>query len=565
MDSLSGITVAEALQLHQLSKAVVLAGHTGLDRVIRSVTVMDSPESRDWIRGGELVLSNIHMTRDTPATQTALIRDLAERGVSALGIKARRYVSELPPGMLELANELGLPVIEMPHDSDWVDIITPLLTEIISRQEARLEASRTSGERFTALALAGAGLPEICAALRDLVRSPCAVLDAAGKLAAQATTGQADGVGGLYPVDIPWEQLAAHLKLPSPDGRRTQVELDGRTWGLGVVPLAAGEQLHGHFLLLLDEAVVNAGGAMMALGQASIVVTLEMVKRQAVLERERGYRVEFLLDLLRGNIESRDVAVSRARGLGDWNLDVPHAIMVVDLDRPDRCYLQHEHKEDRVRWANAEFIEAVTSSARTLSPGVIWAEQSDSVALLFPVGGWRRGLKAAAPRELKAIARTLKTQIQMRLGDVTVSIGFGRVQPDVMQWSVGHREARLALDYGRRLWGRNIVAYYGDLGTYRLLLGATDLDEAQGFSREALEGLDAQPQGRRDEMLRTLDCYFGRNRSVSTAAEELSVHVNTVRYRLRRVRELTGLDPQSAEDALTLEMALRVASLLGER
>lgn len=565
MDSLAGITVAEALQLHPLSKTVVLAGHSGLDRVIRSVTVMDVPDIRDWIKGGELVLSNIYVIRNAPAAQVALVRDLAERGVAALGVKARRFVSELPPRMLELADELGLPVIEMPHESAWVDIITPLLTEILNRQAARLEASRMINERFTALALAGAGLPEICEALSGLIRAPCAVMDAAGKVVAEAATGQAGGVGVVYPVDIPWEQVCSRLELPSSDSRLSQVELDGRAWGLGIAPLAAGEQLHGHFLLLLDEAAVNAGEAMLALGHASIVVTLEMVKRQAVLETERGYRVEFLLDLIRGNIESRDAAVSRARNLGGWDFGVPHAIVVVDLDHFERYYLQHQEREDRVRRVKAHFIEAVTSSARTMSPGVIWAEQSDSVTLLFPADGWRRGLKAETPRELKAIAQTLRAQIQTRLRDLTVSIGFGRVQPDVMQWAVAYREARLALDYGRRLWGRNIVAYYGDLGTYRLLLEATNLDEAQGFSREALAGLDSQPPGRREELLRTLDCYFRHNRSVSAAAEQLYVHVNTVRYRLKRIRGLTGLDPQSAEDALTLEMALRVASLLGER
>ena len=62
--------------------------------------------------------------------------------------------------------------------------------------------------------------------------------------------------------------------------------------------------------------------------------------------------------------------------------------------------------------------------------------------------------------------------------------------------------------------------------------------------------------------LETLSAYLGTGRSLEAAARSLYVHPNTVRYRLRKVAELTGWDPLDARESFVLQVALALGELV---
>ena len=66
-------------------------------------------------------------------------------------------------------------------------------------------------------------------------------------------------------------------------------------------------------------------------------------------------------------------------------------------------------------------------------------------------------------------------------------------------------------------------------------------------------------------VLETLSAYLGNGRSLEAAARDLYVHPNTVRYRLRKVAEITGWDPLDARESFVLQVALAVGRLAAAR
>ncbi|SDP44191.1 PucR C-terminal helix-turn-helix domain-containing protein [Nakamurella panacisegetis] len=121
--------------------------------------------------------------------------------------------------------------------------------------------------------------------------------------------------------------------------------------------------------------------------------------------------------------------------------------------------------------------------------------------------------------------------------------------------------ARLALSGLRAVLGwpnapRGIDADH--LLPERLLAG--DPDAREHLHRTVFAPLVATG----DALPATLDAYLAAGRALEPAARDLFVHVNTVRYRLRRVAELTGLDPMSARDSLTLQLAMMTGRLDAE-
>lgn len=555
----AGLTVAEALRIGPLARGRVLAGRKGENRVITSVNVMDTPDIKDWLKGGELLLTNVLVIKDDTQAQVALVRDLFERGAAALGVKLKRWVDSLPPDMLTLADELGLPIIEMPIDIAWTEVLNPVLTEILNRQAAYLETSQRIHDDFTRVALLGHGLQSICARLEQLTHSQCAIVDVEGEVLATGHDPEGAEPAAEALVDEDWSAAVGSLTEDAEEATRPVA----REWRGGLLlsnPLAAGSGVYGR-VLLFRRSQDFGDLVFTALEHASTVATLELVKERAILETEKRFRNDFVFDLLNGSIENRETALRRARSLGDWDFSRPHIIAIADLDHFEQYYLRSQGRaEDHTQRIKDSFQRLVATAAKSAVPDTVCVEQSDSVTIMFP--GDKEFKTLRHPEQVKKLASTIKSQVQSKLQEVTISVGIGRFYEEVMQWPVAYREARMALSYGRRIWGRDRVIHYDDLGTYRLLLSPGGIEEMKAFADEILGPLDRCEAPRRQALFETLEQYFRCNRRIRQAAAALYVHVNTVRHRIARINGLTGLDLEDSEDCLNVEMALRIRTYL---
>ena len=151
-----------------------------------------------------------------------------------------------------------------------------------------------------------------------------------------------------------------------------------------------------------------------------------------------------------------------------------------------------------------------------------------------------------------------------------VRVGIGRAVA-VVDARRSFHEARCALEalaFGVAGSGGNgsaperpRVATYKDLGSFQLLLSLQD-DEALRLFCDAIlgpiEGSDDRYAG---ELLRSLEAYIDRNGHWERAAADCFCHRHTLRYRMRKVEELTGRDLGAAEDRLELWLALRAYDL----
>jgi DNA-binding PucR family transcriptional regulator len=118
-------------------------------------------------------------------------------------------------------------------------------------------------------------------------------------------------------------------------------------------------------------------------------------------------------------------------------------------------------------------------------------------------------------------------------------------------------EAETALAAARRLGGRNALLYE-ELGIVRLLLGSGNDPDLQTFIEEVTGPLIAYDRDNDGALIRTLRAFFDADCSQRVAAERLFVHHKTLRYRLERIRQLTGLDLSRHEDRMRADFALRL-------
>lgn len=124
-----GLTVNEALSIPPLDRCSVIAGSRGLSREINSVNSFDAPDVMSWLKPGELVLTSGYVF-DHSFNLVELVEELAKRNCSGLAIK----VSKLPAEMLETANKLNLPIIEIPDNISISDLLVPILRQLFIYQ-----------------------------------------------------------------------------------------------------------------------------------------------------------------------------------------------------------------------------------------------------------------------------------------------------------------------------------------------------------------------------------------------------------------------------------------------
>jgi len=276
-------------------------------------------------------------------------------------------------------------------------------------------------------------------------------------------------------------------------------------------------------------------------------------------EVHRRFKNRYAQDLLAWNF--RDVAYARKQAAYvGWVLRDSYSVLAVSIDNLGLHYVERGADEGYVQAALEQLYKTITQMDRTHNLGLILHEQSDHFLVLKPQDSNDSDERV---KELTMeFARTLQTTVNSSLGDLSVSIGISRFNRDIKKLSEGQKQAISALKYGRMLEKGNGIWHYDDLGVFRILCEFDKEAELQGYYDDTIAKLEVYDQEHRAELVKTLIAYFDNDCSLQKAADELFIHYNTMRYRIERINEVTGLDVFNSNDRLNLQIGLKIGQLL---
>lgn len=128
------LTISNVLKLGRFNECEVVAGHQGVGRIVENVTVMEVPEIVPWLKGKELLLTTLYVIKDDLDAQNVLVQKLHNAGVSGLAIKPSHFIGEIPEGIINSGNKLGFPIIKIPYDIRYLDILSPVMHHIFNQK-----------------------------------------------------------------------------------------------------------------------------------------------------------------------------------------------------------------------------------------------------------------------------------------------------------------------------------------------------------------------------------------------------------------------------------------------
>jgi DNA-binding PucR family transcriptional regulator len=214
----------------------------------------------------------------------------------------------------------------------------------------------------------------------------------------------------------------------------------------------------------------------------------------------------------------------------------------------------------------ARILAACERAARASAPGSLAAvidtaaEGAGQVVVLVP---------AEADVEVRRVADAVARELRAALHGFTYAIGHSRPAGDPVDLYRAGNEALLAANVAEagpadEDGGPSVLAFE-DTGAYRLLLPAMSEDaaELQRFYAETIAPLVAYDEQYETELVQTLETFLDADGNVAGTAQRLFTHRHTVRYRLERVRDLTGLDVSSTDGREKLGLGLKAMRVLG--
>jgi GAF domain-containing protein len=289
----------------------------------------------------------------------------------------------------------------------------------------------------------------------------------------------------------------------------------GRSTRLSIPLVAAGE---------LIGLLVAEGSTRVELGRAIASQVAVGIKKVQVIEQltEKNLIKDFFEELAGGR--TRGDLEGRAARLG-CDLDQPHVVLVAEP------------------WS-----DALARAVRGVAPGSLFDHREDSLRALVRLGG------ASSATFLERLRR-----IHADLAE-PVAIGVSSLCRGEETFASGFAEAQQALVGTAVLAPASAVLAYDDLGAYKYLLRVAVDGGIRDSTVDAVGKLADYDAQRGAQLLATLEEFLRRHGSISATSEALYVHPNTLRQRLRRIGELSGLDLRR-DDWLAIEIAVKMVKL----
>jgi GAF domain-containing protein len=372
-------------------------------------------------------------------------------------------------------------------------------------------------------------------ALTELAVIARRVASAAGR--EEALRAAADGARALLGCD-----LARIYELDSASGRLELVTSSPQANPAGEagertisVSIGAGAEQFGVFSAVGRDAFDENAEELLALIASQLAVAIEKAELIGRLTEENIVR-DLLLALEQGQPEA---ASARAR---DARIDLARPHLLIELRAGSL-------ERDRPDWAAQQ--ERAETSLRRLAPGAVCDVGPERLRALLP-------LTSGSAAELESLDRSLSALAEQSV----VAIGRSELARGAERSAEALSEASDAAEVARALQPHGGSLAYGELGAYRYLVHASELDAPRDRYLVAVRALAAYDRRRGGQLLGTLEAYL-TDRSVSGAARALAIHPNTLRQRVERIEQVTGLELASA-DLLALELAIKLARLRGE-
>lgn len=525
-DSLS---VEEALSLPNFKGARLIAGASGLQKRCKHLTILETPTGVSWLEGEEFLLTAGYAFINNEELKISIVIDAHKKGVSAIAIKENRYFGEITKELIDQANQYEIPIILLPEDVVYTRTISSFYNMLFYRKNEYILSLNKTYEKLLDLSFEKKDIEGIIYSLSNLFNSNVFLFNNTYELISSEVINQDnyEKISKVHPFSSLGENVLKDIKSYT-------INKNFNNSFISIYPIARDNIVKAYLFISKDNELDSLALSSIEYGVSIISMKIEM-DNYNLYARTRFNKT--LVEIMLNNKDLPDnFYLNIEKDLG-WNTE-KHVIGLCIRLHVKGDYNPEDCINEIYSYLNDAFKDCNYLSTNRNSEIFIFFEFVSDVALEDFVSNLYHYLKH------------LKEKF-------TVSIGIANPYKEIKSIERLRDEAYLA-----SLFCKQGVIYYSSLDTIKLLYPLKDDREIHEYYERTIKKLENYDEVNGSNLIKTLETFYRYNMKKNVISDKLYIHVETLRYRLNKIEEITGYSLSDSEGLFALQMGLKLKNLI---
>ena len=547
-------TVRKLLESEQFPKMKLLCGEKGLDLEVKGIRIIEIEDMERYLTGGEILITSFQVylsCNDREVEQH--FEDLVKSDISGFIVKKRKEYD--PTGrrlsLLEKhCKKYEIPLVEISEDLHYWGIIRYVIMQVFDKATARLKYFKITHDNFNAFILNNNGscntASNIIKFLSVMIENPVVLYY--GNLNCMVSTNSdnsklilSDEIQPYKPNIITKFQYMKQMK-----GSCVQY----------VVKFAILSEVE-IYITITEENRELTELDYMAIENAIINLQYGFLSEFAQDEVKKKYQRDIVHNILNGLLSSKEMTEAAAQ-LGMKESDT---YRVVDFHTIKKN-VQRKYTKEQLHE-----VGVIVGELMYLLPDALIYRNMDQIVMIQQVDSNQTELEYQ--KEMEEVEDVIQRSILYRKKDTDFQIGIGKSVEGYQRLKESYYEASQAIKYIeiiRQVTGdkNKSVVQYSNLGFFQIFGKVDDMTELERCIPETLKKLYLYDDEHKGELITTLQMYLRNNQSIKKTADAMFVHYRTISYRLEKIKQISGINFDNANEVLAVSNGLIIYKMLKE-
>lgn len=548
-------TVRKLLESEQFPKMKLLCGEKGLDLEVKGIRIIEIEDMERYLTGGEILITSFQVYLSCSDREVEQhFEDLVKSDISGFIVKKRKEYD--PTGrrlsLLEKhCKKYEIPLVEIPGDFDYWGIIRHVMIQVFDKDTARLKYFKITHDSFNSFILKNNGssntASDIIKFLSIMIENPVVLYY--GNLNCKVSTNSdnsklilSDEIQPYKPNIITKFQYMKQMK-----GSCVQY----------VVKFAILSEVE-VYITITEENRELTELDYMAIENAIINLQYGFLSEFAQDEVKKKYQRDIVHNILNGLLSSKEMTEAAAQ-LGMKESDT---YRVVDFHTIKKN-VQRKYTKEQLHE-----VGVIVGELMYLLPDALIYRNMDQIVMIQQVDSNQTELEYQ--KEMEEVEDVIQRSILYRKKDTDFQIGIGKSVEGYQRLKESYHEASRAIKYIdiiRLVTGdkNKSVVHYSNLGFFQIFGEIDDVTELERYIPETLKKLYLYDDEHKGELITTLQMYLRNNQSIKKTADAMFVHYRTISYRLEKIKQISGINFDDANEVLAVSNGLIIYKMLKER
>ena len=547
-------TVRKLLESEQFPKMKLLCGEKGLDLEVKGIRIIEIEDMERYLTGGEILITSFQVYLSCSDREVEQhFEDLVKSDISGFIVKKRKEYD--PTGrrlsLLEKhCKKYEIPLVEISEDSYYWGIIRYVMIQVFDKDTARLKYFKITHDSFNTFILKNNGssntASDIIKFLSIMIENPVVLYY--GNLNCMVSTNSdnsklilSDEIQPYKPNIITKFQYMKQMK-----GSCVQY----------VVKFAILSEVE-IYITITEENRELTELDYMAIENAIINLQYGFLSEFAQDEVKKKYQRDIVHNILNGLLSSKEMTEAASQ-LGMKESDT---YRVVDFHTIKKN-VQRKYTKEQLHE-----VGVIEGELMHLLPDALIYRNMDQIVMIQQVDSNQTELEYQ--KEMEEVEDVIQRSILYRKKDTDFQIGIGKSVEGYQRLKESYHEASRAIKYIdiiRLVTGdkNKSVVHYSNLGFFQIFGEIDDVTELERYIPETLKKLYLYDDEHKGELITTLQMYLRNNQSIKKTAGAMFVHYRTISYRLEKIKQISGINFDNANEVLAVSNGLIIYKMLKE-